>query len=154
MRGALLAIWAERLPGARVLDLFAGSGAVGLEAVSRGALEAVFVEGSRPAAAALSRNLRLAPARSTRVVAGAIPGVLERLLHAGERFDLIFADPPYSWTATAEFFVVMAGLAGPDCELAIEHSRRTPPPDVAPGWVRRELRRYGETALSIYATAP
>jgi 16S rRNA (guanine966-N2)-methyltransferase len=154
VRGALLAIWGERLPGARVLDLFAGSGAVGLEAVSRGALEAVFVEGSRPAAAALVRNLRLAPARSTRVVTGAIPGVLERLLHAGERFDLIFADPPYAWTATAEFFVVMAGLAGPGCELAIEHSRRTPPPDVAPGWVRRELRRYGETALSIYAAAP
>lgn len=154
MRGALLSIWSERLAGARVLDLFAGSGAVGLEAVSRGALEVVFVEASRAATAVLGRNLRLAPARSTRLVTGAIPGILERMLAAGERFDLMFADPPYTWTVTPEFLALLAGLAAPMSELAVEHSRRTPPPDVAAGWVRRELRRYGETGLSIYAPEP
>lgn len=154
VRGALLAIWSERLAGANVLDLFAGSGAVGLEALSRGALSAVFVEGARGAAAVLTRNLRLAPAGSARVVAGPLPAVLERLRAAGQRFDLLFADPPYNWTVTAGFLADLAGLAAPGAELAVEHARRAPPPDEAPGWVRRELRRYGETGLSIYAPAP
>jgi 16S rRNA (guanine966-N2)-methyltransferase len=154
VRGALLSIWSERIQGARLLDLFAGSGAVGLEALSRGALEAVFVESSRAARAALTRNLRLAPQGSTRLLVSALPEALGILLAQGERFDLIFADPPYAWTVTGDFLDRLAGLAGPGAELALEHARRGSPPAQAPGWVRRELRRYGETALSIYALAP
>lgn len=150
VRGALFSIWSERIERARFLDLFAGSGAVGLEALSRGALTAVFVERDREAADLLARNLRLASEGAARVVRGALPAAIERLRQEEEPFDLIFADPPYAWTVTEEFLAELAALARPDAELIVEHARRTPPPAVAPAWVRRDLRRYGESALSIY----
>ena len=150
MRGALFSIWGERLAGARFLDLFAGSGAVGLEALSRGALAAVFVESGRDAAETLAANLRLAPPHAARLVRGSVPEVLAGLRREEEPFDLIFADPPYDWQVTSELLAELAELARPGAELAFEHSRRNPPPNLAPGWVRRDLRRYGESALALY----
>jgi 16S rRNA (guanine966-N2)-methyltransferase len=150
VRAALLAVWTERLPDARCLDLFAGSGAVGLEAISRGAREAVFVERSRAAAALLQKNLGLAPPGSTRALQGDVMAVLERLAREPDRFDLVFADPPYDWQPTPEFFAAVAAVADPDGELALERSRRAEAPAAAGGWVRTSLRRYGETTLSFY----
>lgn len=150
VRGALFSIWAERIHGARFLDLFAGSGAVGLEAMSRGALEALFVDVGRTAVAVLEENLRKVGAPGTRVVRAELPHALERFGTAGELFDLIFADPPYAWTVTPELFAAVATVAAPEAELAIEHSRRAVLPDLEAGWVRRELRKYGESALSFY----
>lgn len=150
VRGALFSIWAERLDGARFLDLFAGSGAVGLEALSRGALEAVFAESSREALEILARNVRESGPFASRILRGELPGALERLARAGDRFDLIFADPPYAWTVTSELYQAVSAVAAPACELAIEHSRRSAPPELAEGWVRRELRKYGDSAVSFY----
>lgn len=153
VRAALLSIWGERLAGARILDLFAASGAVGLEALSRGALEAVFVESGRAATEALARNLELAPAGSARLVRAALPGALDRLAAAGERFDLVFADPPYSWRAHEELLTGVCAILASDGELALEHSRRSGSVERGGGLVRRELRRYGESALSFYVRA-
>jgi 16S rRNA (guanine(966)-N(2))-methyltransferase RsmD len=150
VRGALFSIWSDRIERSRFLDLFAGSGAVGLEALSRGALAAVFVESDRDAADLLARNLRLASAGAARLLRGELPAALARLRAEEEPFDLLFADPPYAWTVTDELLGELAPLARSDAELIVEHARRTPPPAVAAGWVRRDLRRYGESALSIY----
>jgi 16S rRNA (guanine966-N2)-methyltransferase len=151
LRGALFSIWAGRLPGARILDLFAGCGSVGLEALSRGALEAVFVESGRGPLAALRRNLRLAATDATRVLAQALPGALGRLATEEQRFDLVFADPPYSWTITEELLGAVRRVIRREGELALEHSRRNPPPGELAEWVRTDVRRYGESALSFYA---
>ena len=150
VRGALFSIWSEKLPNARFLDLFAGSGAVGLEALSRGALEAVFVESDRRAVELLRRNLALVSRAAARVLASDVDEAVVGLAGREERFDLIFADPPYERPVTEPLFAKLAALAAPEAELVVEHSRRAPPPEEAAGWYRRDLRRYGESALSIY----
>jgi len=154
VRGALFSIWSDRLAGARFLDLYAGSGAVGLEAISRGALEAGFIESSRPALAALERNLRLAPSGSVRLIAGALPGALDRLFEAKEKFELVFADPPYARPPAPALFETMARIARPETALAVEHDRRSELPAEIGAWIRTGLRKYGETALSFYARTP
>ena len=150
VRGALFSIWSDRIADARILDLFAGSGAVGIEALSRGALEAVFVESDRGAVEILRRNLSLVPRQAARLVPRDVGAAATDLGARGERFDLIFLDPPYERSVQEGLLADLARIATVDAEMAIEHSRRTPPPVEAPGWVRRELRRYGESALSIY----
>ena len=86
---------ADRIAGARVLDLFAGSGAVGLEAVSRGAASAVLVESEASALAKTTARLG-ASAEEIRVVSADARTAVAALLRSGERFDLVFADPPYA----------------------------------------------------------
>jgi 16S rRNA (guanine(966)-N(2))-methyltransferase RsmD len=84
-----------RISGARVLDLFAGSGAVGLEAVSRGAASAVLVESDSAALARTCVRLGASP-EQVRVLSSEAGSALATLLRAGDRFDLVFADPPYA----------------------------------------------------------
>jgi len=150
VRGALFSIWAERIRDARFLDLFAGSGAIGIEALSRGAIDAVFVESDRVAVEVLRRNLGLVPRSAARLRPCDVDAAVAELTRSGERFDLIFLDPPYTWGITESTLTSLAGIASLDAELAVEHSRRNPPPAEARGWIRRDLRRYGDSALSIY----
>jgi len=150
VRGALFSIWADRVPDARFLDLFAGSGSVGIEALSRGAMEAVFVESDRGAVEVLRRNLALVPRASARLRPHDVEAAIAELAGRGERFDLIFLDPPYAGAVSESTLTSLAGIASEEAELAVEHSRRNPPPAEARGWIRRDLRRYGDSALSIY----
>jgi 16S rRNA (guanine966-N2)-methyltransferase len=150
VRGALFSIWSERVPDARFLDLFSGSGAVGLEALSRGALVAVFVESDRRAIDLLRRNLTLVPPTAARLLARDTVEAVAELIARKERFDLIFVDPPYEHRVSESLFAALAELAATNAELVVEHSRRLPPPAEFAGWHRRDLRRYGESALSIY----
>jgi 16S rRNA (guanine(966)-N(2))-methyltransferase RsmD len=90
------------LNGVRVLDLFAGSGSLGLEALSRGARRAVFVDSSRTAAAVIRDNLRvLKLAERAEVIAAGVERALAQLSARGERFDLIFVDAPYRHDTSA-----------------------------------------------------
>lgn len=150
VRGALFSIWAERVRDARFLDLFAGSGAVGIEALSRGAIEVVFVESDRVAVEVLRRNLALVPRGAARLRPCDVDAAVAELAGRGERFDLIFLDPPYARSVTESALTSLARIASEDAELAVEHSRRNPPPAEARGWIRRDQRRYGDSALSIY----
>lgn len=138
----------------RVLDLFSGTGAVGLEALSRGAAHVTFVESGRPALAALEQNLaRLAvPERQREIVRGPVARALPRLLEAGARFDLVFADPPYDLADEALALVLEAGrdLLEPDGDLVCEHRGKAPAPVALPGLVHRKTKRYGEAALSYF----
>ena len=98
VRQTLFDILGPRVPGARFLDLFAGSGAVGVEALSRGASRAVFVEQRREAVAAIRRNLEVLGADDAtyRVLRREVLQAIDDLARRGERFDLVFLDPPYA----------------------------------------------------------
>ncbi len=141
------------LDGARVLDLFAGIGALGIEALSRGAAEAVFVERAAPALAALRANLAsLGLEAVARVVRGDAATVAARLGRAGERFDLVLLDPPYAsrQAAPALQALVASGALAPHATVVVESGRRHPVPPV-PGLRRVHERRYGDTVLLTLA---
>ena len=136
------------LDGAHVLDLYAGSGALGLEALSRGASAATFVESDRKALEVLRRNA------STVGLPGAVvlPGTVESLVaqDATEPFDVVLADPPYAVT-NAELAVVLdrlglnGWLAGHGV-LVLERAARDDEPDIPDGMTVIRSRRYGDTA--------
>ncbi|HVF58305.1 MAG TPA: 16S rRNA (guanine(966)-N(2))-methyltransferase RsmD [Thermoanaerobaculia bacterium] len=153
VREALFSIWADRLPGARFLDLFAGSGAVGIEAASRGAARVLCLEDDARAVRTLRANIKEVGGEEGQIAAWRVPlpRGLSRLVEQGEApFDLIFADPPYAFTEYAELLRRLAPLLAEDGEAAIEHSARAPLAEEVAGLTRVDDRRYGETALSFY----
>ena len=125
VREALFNILSARVPGARVLDLFAGSGAMALEAVSRGAQCAVMVDSSRRAADSIRRNTALVRAEDrTRLIVAPWQQALSSLGEAP--FDLVFMDPPYRMHesyAQAAQALYGRGLLAPDAVLVLEHER-------------------------------
>lgn len=144
-----------RLDGARVLDLYAGSGALGIEAFSRGAANIVFVERSRASLEALRKNLHtLGLGRGVRVVARGAAEAVADLGRAGERFDLVLLDPPYE-TAEQEralTAIVAAGILVPGAVVVVERSRHHALPRVE-DLVLRDERRYGDTVVSLFCAA-
>jgi 16S rRNA (guanine966-N2)-methyltransferase len=145
------------IEGARVLDLYAGTGALALEALSRGAATAVLVESARDALTALRANVAaLGLEDRARVVAGDVAKAIHRLPDAGP-FDLVFADPPWAMVDEGHPAAVLSSLArgagiATDGRVVLEHSTRTAPFDVD-GLVRLETRKYGDTALTFYKPA-
>ncbi len=174
VREAIFNVLAARgapLAGAAVLDLFAGTGSLGIEALSRGAARAVFVEAAGPSLAALARNLErlgLASGGRAAVRRGDALRLLDRLAAEGARFDLVFVDPPYGrgLAAAAVERLAAAGLVAPGGVVVAEHAAADPMPErtaaasrAAPGepagagLVRVDSRRYGRTALTLYECA-
>ena len=148
VREALFARLLE-LDGVCVLDLYAGTGTLGIEALSRGAARAVFVERSNASLAALHRNLAALDLEDrARVVRGDVCGALRRLAGEHMRFDLVLADPPYDDRALAAplGLLVSGGLLAPGATVVVERSRRHPLPEVE-GLVSHDTRRYGDTEL-------
>lgn len=149
VREALFSILAD-LDGADVLDLFAGTGAVALEALSRGARRAVCVERARPALAALHANAERLGARSRLEVRK--EDVRRFLASTNEVFDLVFADPP--WAEAEAFFQTVgeraAAQVGPKGVLVLERAKRSPPPRPLHGLEGPDLRVYGDTALALF----
>jgi 16S rRNA (guanine966-N2)-methyltransferase len=137
------------LDGARVLDLYAGSGALGLEALSRGAAEVVLVENGPRVLPVLRANLAAVGLPGARVVAGSVPTVVAgRALGA---FDLVLADPPYA-VAVDEVLGVLAALTGngwlaPDAVVVVERSSREEPWEWPTPLAGLRDRRYGEAVL-------
>ena len=134
--------------GARTLDLYAGTGALGIEALSRGAAHATFVESARPALAALRENLSVLDlTRSARVLALPVARAASTL---SGPFDLIFADPPYAALAEVPVALkVLRGALAPEARLIVEHASRDPAPEIA-GLSPRPSRAYGDTTVTIY----
>ena len=155
VREALFSMLAHRgaLAGARVLDAFAGSGALGLEALSRGAASAVFVEKSRDAAETLAGNISaLGVDARARVVVRDAASALRSLAGAGESFDLCFLDPPYASSLAADTLAILAGsgLLSERALVVAESDRRHAPGPIA-GLALALERRYGDTLISFYA---
>lgn len=150
VREALFSIWADRLEGARVLDLFAGSGVVGLEALGRGAVSVLCVDDDPRAVKILGANAsRLAERLEVRRLS--LPAGLVKLSGA---FDLVFADPPYELDDYEELLKGVQPLLAGEAEVVVEHSSRRELPVEAGRLVRVDVRRYGESALSFYRLNP
>jgi 16S rRNA (guanine966-N2)-methyltransferase len=136
------------LPGARVLDLYAGSGALGLEALSRGAAAVTFVEKGREALAALRTNLAAVGLPGTTVLARDVRTALAGDL-ADAPFDVVVADPPYR-LAEDEVTAVLGALVrhlAAGAIVTFERGRREPVPSWPPELGEAEARRYGDTTL-------
>jgi 16S rRNA (guanine966-N2)-methyltransferase len=146
-REALFDVLQRRLRGARVLDLFAGSGAIGLEAVSRGARSAVLVEVD---GGAIEHNLaRLSPGEGEVELLQADAGRAVRLLaERGQHFDIVFADPPYDVGHLPEAVPVVTSVLAEN-GLFVLQSDVEPAPG-PPGLQRRDRRAYGRNVLHFF----
>ena len=163
VRKAIFDWLGPRVQGAAVLDLFAGTGALGLEAVSGGAASAVLVDRDPACVEALRRTvtaLTPLPPVTVEILAHEAVVAVRRLAAAGRRFDLIFADPPYEGPAGRKALQAVSDhvILAPSGVLIFEHAQRTPP---AP-WVGREAPagrprlvqcrgvHYGDTGVACY----
>jgi 16S rRNA (guanine966-N2)-methyltransferase len=160
VRESLFMILRDRLAGGRVLDLFAGCGALGLEALSRGAAEAVFVESARPALDALRANIERAGwTDRARVVARDAFGVLKRPAPPGDRpFDLILLDPPYHADLAARSLGQLGsrtdGWIAAGGWIVAQVGRRDALEPVYGALNRLEERSYAETLVAFYQARP
>ena len=157
VKQTLFAILEPDLRGARVLDLFAGSGAAGIEALSRGAAHATFIERDRMAAAVIATNLgrtRLAGERAHIVKADVLAWLAGPEPAAAGPFDIVIVDPPYAEPAllVAALEAVGAHLA-PDAWVVAKHFWREPPPAEVGLLASERERRFGETTLTFYRRA-
>jgi 16S rRNA (guanine966-N2)-methyltransferase len=142
-----------RIVDARVLDLFAGSGALGLEALSRGAAHVTFVERERRAAGAIDTLLtEWREPHGTVTCAEALAWLAGT--RTGEPFDIVFLDPPYDAAvleAAAEALVARGRLA-PDARIYVERRARDPLPALPAGWREQRSGRAGEVGYHLYAS--
>lgn len=152
LRETLFNVLAPDVAGARVLDVYAGTGAVGLEALSRGAAGVTFVEQDRRAVALIRQNLaRCAVSEGCAIVARDAAAALRsgRL----DRFDIVFLDPPYMTASRDAVVLLAAAHVADDGVLVLEHAhRQTPPPTAGPLRLARTLRQ-GDSALAFYRAA-
>lgn len=154
VRQAIFSILGERLENGRVLDLFAGSGALGLEALSRGASTCTFVDESRQSTAVIGENLQKARLDGGHVVKSDVAGFLKR---DAASYDLIFADPPY-WKYHGDKDHILELLThglilprlAPDGWFIVEISSRQSSPE-ADAFTLIARREYGSSAVLIYA---
>ena len=148
LRETLFNILAPRIEGAHVLDGYAGTGAVGIEALSRGAAHVTFVEQDRRAAALIESNLRaLGVTDRYAIIRAGFAGAARRF---SERFHVIFLDPPYGAAELGEAVTAAAPLVTGDTLLIVEHATRDKAPDTAMALVRTRELMQGDSALAFY----
>ena len=138
------------LAGKNVLDLYAGSGAVGLEALSRGARDVLMVESDAQAVAVIRANIETVGIEGARVIRDRVERVLARPPAAPERYDLVFADPPYAMTTAAVTRVLTLladGWLADDALVVVERAVRSGPVHWPPGYLPGKSRRYGEATF-------
>jgi 16S rRNA (guanine966-N2)-methyltransferase len=142
--------------GMRVLDLFAGSGALGLEAASRGAAEGVLVDSSSEAIGTARRNVAAVGMPRVTAVLSSVQRYLDR--EPDRPFDVVFLDPPYALAepVLAEHLttLVTGGWLGPEALIVVERSARSPEPRWPAGLTRDQIRRYGDTAIWTASHSP
>jgi len=160
LRETLFNVLAPHVPGSIFLDLYAGSGAVGIEALSRGAQEIIFVESAEPALRAIRANLSSLGIRGGYALeARSTASALKRLAATGRVVNLAFLDPPYADAAEYNSTLSLLGgecqsLLAPGAVVIAEHLKKL---DLAESY--NELRRYrtlkqGDSVLSFYSIAP
>jgi len=153
VRQALGNILRNDLPGARCLDLFAGTGAVGLEFLSRGSVSCVFVENDGAACRVIEQNLaKLGLRGAGRVIHSDAIQAARRLGARGDVFDVIFADPPYRYELSSQLLraIEEAGIVAPGGVVIIESSKRERLRDSYGSFELSDERAYGQTALRFY----
>ena len=151
LRQTLFNIVGPAVQGARVLDGYAGTGAIGIEALSRGAGHVTFVEHDPRAVKLIEANLAALGAGGQAkpvIIRAGLAEAVRRL--AGEAFDLIVVDPPYGTTAAAEALDAVHAVAGAGTRVIVEHASRYPPPPACGGLTLTRTVRAGDSALSFY----
>lgn len=159
LRETLFNVLAPRIDGAVWIDLYAGSGAVGIEALSRGARDVVFVEQAEPALRAIRSNLAALGIRGGYALeARSAAAALRRLAETGRKADLVFLDPP--WRDTREYDLALgllggecAALLNPGAAVIAEHEKRQDLESRYGALMRHRVLRQGDAALSFYSTA-
>jgi 16S rRNA (guanine966-N2)-methyltransferase len=161
LRETLFNILADRIPGSRFIDLFAGTGAVGIEAISRGAREVVFVENHPPAATLIAKNLESLEIRSgTKVISLDALRALQRLASTHKPdtppYDIVFLDPPYSasedYRRVLEFLSEVTFISAGGLVIA-EHRRNFELPERFGNLERVRVLRQGDATLSFFRYA-
>lgn len=148
VREAIFAILGPPAEDTDVLDLFAGSGALGLEALSRGARTATFVDSGRPALAALRANVaEVGAGDAARVVAS---DVLSFLRRRPVPVRWAFIDPPYRSDLASRALDLLGESLSPDGVAVVEHDRRNAPLEQHGSLIRTDSRRYGDTVIAFY----
>ena len=155
---ALFSILTNEIYGARVLDLFAGSGGLGIEALSRGATYCLFADSSRRSLDLIRSNIAHCEIEEpTRVAAGDYAKILRNLARRiedgiEEPFDIILLDPPYDAGYMDKAFALIAegGILAPDGTIVAEHRKHEELPEDLHGFTKTKERRYGVVKLSIY----
>ncbi len=156
LRKSVFEVVGPRLEGERVLDVCAGVGALGFEALSRGAASCAFVERRRAAAALIERNaarLGLA-AGQYRVHAGDAARVLPRMRAAGERFGAAFFDPPWPWWRDGAALRLLARIAALEADLLVVEHPASLDPDPIPGYRAARTLRAGDGAGALWRRIP
>lgn len=151
VRESLFGILQFDLPGRRVLDLFAGSGSLGLEALSRGAAYAYFCDRDRAAQQAVSRNIAgLGVQEQAQLLPVSYEAAIAMLAQRGVLVDLVLLDPPYAGGLyeNALALLLQSGILAPGCILAAEHSPKAPP-SIPAGLCAYDTRRYGDVAITF-----
>jgi 16S rRNA (guanine966-N2)-methyltransferase len=153
LKKSLFDVLAARLPGARVLDLYAGSGSLALEALSRGATSATAVERNRKAAEAIRRNAaELGFADRVEVFLAEVRSALSKLEHRGDAFDVVFADPPYRSDETEKVLALLGkgSVLAEGGILVLEHHHKRELRESYGALVRARLLKAGESVLTLF----
>jgi len=152
VREAVFAILGEDVKGSVVLDLFAGTGAMAIESLSRGAAGAVLVESSPAALATLRANLAALQAEGAACLPLDYREAVRRLSAKKRTFDLVFLDPPYGkgLVGQAAELLSRAGILAPGAVVVAERASRDPAEPLPAEWRERADRRYGDTRITLY----
>jgi 16S rRNA (guanine(966)-N(2))-methyltransferase RsmD len=152
LRETLFNVLGPSVAGARVLDGYAGTGAVGIEALSRGAAHVTFVDHDRRAAELVQANLLQCGVKERyAIIRVDFAGVAARLDQ--DRFDIIFLDPPYGAGEMASALAAAAGIASSDTRVVIEHARRDEPPAEAGTLQLTRTLSSGDSGLAFYRSS-
>lgn len=150
VREALFSHWGDRVLRCRFLELYAGSGCVSLEALSRGAAEAVAIDWDRRALECMAANRERLGADRLSIQRAQLPEGLADATDSEAAFDLAFVDPPYDARRLESLLVAVAGLMAGGGEVVLEHSIRRSSPGTAGPLRLTGSRRYGDSALTFY----
>jgi 16S rRNA (guanine(966)-N(2))-methyltransferase RsmD len=153
VKEALFNILPHDLSGIRLLDLFAGTGNVSIEAISRGAAQAILIDSSEKSGKVIRENLRIVgftDRASVRIAP--VSRALRSLARRGETFDMIFLDPPYqrNWVEACLESIAGGNLLRASGTLVLEHSAREQPEAEYGALVLKDQRKYGDTWLSFF----
>jgi len=152
VREAVFAILGVVVEGSVVLDLFAGTGAMAIESLSRGAAEAVLVESSPAALPVLKGNLAALEVDGAVCLSLDYREAIRRLAAKGRTFTLVFLDPPYGkgLVGRSAELLSRAGILAPGAVVVAERASRDPEETLPAGWKERVDRRYGDTRITLY----
>jgi len=156
VRETIFNVLGQWMDGLTVLDLYAGTGALALEALSRGAERAVLVDSGREALTLCRENAAaLGFEAKVRILAMPVARAVEALAKEGAVFDLVFADPPYAAKAVEEILAAAEGkkLLAAAGTLVVEHDKREAAPEKSGGLSRIDQRQFGDTLVTLYRFA-